>query len=168
MVAFTFSMPGGIPGDLQRAESGFTTEPAPIDYASPPTAYGIPVVVDATNLGVRGMINTDTVAYGVLVRPFPLQAATASGFSGAVALGGGSVPPTKGVADVLKRGYITVTTQGTPVKGGTVYIWTAASSAPHVQGGFEASSSGGNTITAPAYFMGAADANGNVEIAWNI
>ena len=103
MVAFTFTMPGGIPGDLQRAESGFTAEPAPIDYLSPPTSYGIPVVVDATNLGVRGLINTDTAAYGVILRPYPLQAATASGFSGAVALGGGSTPPTKGICDVLKR-----------------------------------------------------------------
>ena len=168
MVAFTFTMPGGIPGDLQRAESGFTAEPAPIEYLSPPTSYGIPVVVDATNLGVRGLINTDTAAYGVILRPYPLQAATASGFSGAVALGGGSTPPTKGICDVLKRGYVTISVVGTPAKGGTVYIWTAASSGSHIQGGFEAASSGGNTISAPAYFMGAADTNGNVEIAWNI
>jgi hypothetical protein len=72
--------------------------------------------------------------------------------------------------DVCRQGYIGVTVNGATRKGGTVYVWSAATAAPHVQGGFEAATPGANGFALPASctFQGAADANGNVELAFNI
>ena len=53
--------------------------------------------------------------------------------------------------------------------GRTVYIWIAASSGAHVQGGFEADASSGNTVTLGSKWKwgGPADANGNAELLFN-
>ena len=58
-----------------------------------------------------------------------------------------------------------------PVKGGAVFVWCAATSGSHIQGGFESVASGGNTAaldTTRYQFNGPADANGNVEVCINI
>jgi len=58
---------------------------------------------------------------------------------------------------------------GAAVKGGTVYVWCAAASGLHVPGGIEDVASAGNTVpVANAEFNGTPDADGNVEIAFNI
>jgi hypothetical protein len=171
--AFTYRMPAGIPGDADRYSAGTTIEQQLMDASAPVTAYGLPVVIDATALAVRGLTSGDSsgfnVPYGVLIRPYPIQPQSATNY-GQVALGDGSVPPTSGIVDVMKRGYVNVLLSGSAaaVKGAQVYIWTAASSGAHVQGTFEGTSGGGSTITAPAYFVGPADPSGNVQIAWNL
>lgn len=171
MVAYTFRMPAGIPGEPNRSQS-LTIEPAsitPTGTTGAPTAYGIPVVIDNTggNVGnVRSLAAGDQaggVIYGILIRPYPTQSSQDPL--------GTSTPPTQGQCDVLKRGYVTVKLNtGTAVKGGPVAIWTAATAAPHVQGGFEQNASIGTNgfVLANAYFMGPADSNGNVEIAYNL
>lgn len=176
-VAFQFRMGAGFPGDVNRTHP-VTIEPTLIDASAPPAFYGEGVIVDATTQGVRplnsvavgGDVNV-TQLYGVTVRPFPIQQASASNF-GAAALGA-AAPPTSGQIDTMRAGYIIVSIPAgqNPSKGDPVYIWTAASSGAHVQGGFEAVIDHG-TNTTPALtgitFNGHPDANGNVEIAFNI
>lgn len=169
-VAFQFRMGAGFPGDVNRTHPA-SIEPTLIDSSAPPTAYGQPVVVDATTQGVRALAATDTAltdVYGFTVRPFPLQASSASNY-GAASLGA-ATPPTTGVIDVMRSGYIMGqmnTSGGSPVKGGRVYVWVAATTTGHIQGNLETSASAGNTIELPltTLFNGPADSNGYVELS---
>jgi hypothetical protein len=174
MVAYAYRMPAGIPGEVTRYSVGTTIEQQLVDANAPPAAYGLPVVIDAATYGVRTLVTADVVGpnvpYGCIVRPYPIQPSAAANY-GAVPVGSPGVPPTQGIVDVLKRGYMSVAVNFTgagPVKGGPVYIWTAASAAPHVQGGITSDGPSANVIAAPAYFTGPADSAGNGEIAWNI
>lgn len=180
-IAFTYRMGAGFPGDVNRTHPA-TIEPVLIDSAAPPLFYGQPVIVDPTTQGVRPYTSTDTTtptgvagtasfAYGITVRPFPIQQSSASNY-GSAALGA-ATPPASGQIDVMRGGYImaNLPNGGTPVKGGPVYIRIAASSGNHVQGTFEAVADtlGTNTVVmANATFNGSPDASGNVEIAFNI
>lgn len=170
--AFTFRMGAGFPGDVNRTHP-VTIEPCLIDTA-PPTAYGQPVLINSATQGVRPFTtgdqsNTVPAGYGITVRPYPAQQSSGSNF-GAASFGS-ATPPTTGVMDVLRAGYIMgyLPAGGAPVKGGKVYVWAVASSGAHVQGGLEAAYSAGNTTELlNATFNGSPDASGNVEIAFNI
>lgn len=176
MVAYAYRMPAGIPGEVTRYSVGTTIEQQLVDPNAPPPSYGIPVVIDAVTHGVRGLIATDTPAafnmpYGCVVRPYPIQPSAAANY-GASPVGTPGVPPTQGIVDILKRGYMSVSVVWAttpPLKGAPVYIWTAASAGVQVQGGFTSDSApAGSVVAAPAYFTGPADSAGNGEIAWNI
>lgn len=167
-VAFTYRMGAGFPGDVNR------THPASIlpglqDVTDPIPFYGFPVLIDATDNTYRAIETADqaiTVIDGVLVRPYPTQQTT----GGMAATIGAAVPPTSGVIDILDDGFIMVSLSNfaaaSPVKGGAVYIWTAASTGNHVMGGFEASSGGGDSTAAitNARFNGPPDSNGVCEL----
>ncbi len=169
--AFGFRMGAGFPGDVNRSHP-MSIEPALIDASAPPLFYGQPVLVDATTQGVRPYVagdqsNTVASGYGMTVRPYPFQQ-TSGGMSAAF---GAATPPVTGIMDVLRSGYIMINLPagGAPVKGGAVYIWAAASTGAHVQGTIEAAYSAGNTTQLlNATFNGSPDANGNVEVAFNI
>lgn len=164
--AFTFRMPAGIPGAINRTNSA-TVEAQVLDTVNFPTAYGVPVAIDATSNKTRKIIAGDTPAsiYGMYVRPFP-TGGTATDPMGV------STPPVAGICNVLKRGYIMVQLGGTApaVKNGTIYVRVANAAAGKPLGGIEAASDATNTIAIAgnSYFSGPADANGNVEIAFNI
>lgn len=170
-VAFQFRMGAGFVGDVNRVHP-MSVEPALVDPINPSPAYGVPVVVNPANNGLRPLSAGDQAlldVYGVLVRPFPIQQRTGSD---AAAIGA-AVPPVAGAIDVMRSGYMMVQLNNGAVvaKGGQVFIWTAASAGNHVQGGFEGAAVGGSGIALPAgkyQFNGPADANGIVEIAWNI
>lgn len=172
--AFTFRMSAGFAGSVTRTHP-VGIEPT-LQSNTPATAYAQPVLyaTDGTQ-GIRPLSTGDqslTAVDGILVRPFPIQQPTTSNFSGSIPLNTQPAPPTVGPVDILKQGYIMVPVNGTPVKGGTVYIWTAASSGAHVQGGFEASNPGGSGMALSAngktYWNGGPDASGNAELAFNI
>lgn len=172
-VAIPYRMAAGYPGDVNRTHPA-SIEPTLIDSTSPPTAYGQPTVVDPTTQGVRPFAAGDTAltgSYGATVRPYPFQQSSGSNY-GAATLGA-AVPPVSGQMDVLRSGYIISKLSGAtqPVKGGAVFVWCAASAGAHVQGGFEAAASAGNTAALdPNHysFNGVPDANGNVEISFNV
>lgn len=174
LTSFSYRMPAGIPGDVNRAFVA-TVEADLTDEGSPPLAYGIPVKLNGAD-GIGPITGGETAVdlYGVLVRPYPTNVQTTSGFFGSNPLGTADVPPDNGVCNVLKRGYITVKLYGATaaVAGGAVYVRIANAGAGEVVGGFEAAADGGDTIQAGAknttYFRGPADASGNVEIAWNV
>ena len=150
--AFTFRMNAGFPGDINRGHPA-SIQPCLVSPINPVTQYGAPCMVDTaggSNGGVRPVAAADKTAaitqiWGVTARPYPIQQATSSNQYGAVPYGSGAIPAQQPV-DVLRGGYIMVPVVGSPVKGGNVWIWTAASGGGHTVGGFEAVDGSGNTV----------------------
>jgi len=163
MVAFLTRMPFGIPGDVTR-QSQAKIEAQVLNASLPFSAFGLFGKIASGKFVPFAGAETAADAYGILVRPYPITGTNASDPLGT------SVPPKTGLADVLRSGYINVKNNaGTPAVGGAVYVRIAAAAAGKPIGGFEAAADGVNTIAiAGATFAGAADANGNVEIAYNI
>lgn len=164
MVAYTTRLPVGFPGRVSRSDS-LTIEPAIIDSGTPPTAYGRPTKIVSGKLRGPASGDAGTVFNGWLVNPYPTQSSTNG-------LGASPTPPTSGLADNMKRGYMTVPLAlGTAAKDGQVYVVTTAGGTV-VVGDIvtSASPAGGGTGVAVtgAFFMGPADAAGIVEIAYNI
>lgn len=173
MVAYTFRMPAGIPGECTRLTTlGTTIRAEKQNTTTPVPAYGVLCVVD-TN-GARPIAAGDSatpaqIAMGVSVRPF-----VASDIGMAYPLGtvgfGAAVPPTTGIIDIMYRGYVSVKLNGAvaAVRNGPAWVWFAASAAPHVQGGWEAASNASAFAVPSASFAGPADAGSNTELAFNI
>lgn len=166
--AIQFRMGAGFPGDVNRGHPA-SIQPCAIDQASPPTAYGQAVVIDAASEGVRPLAAGDAALvdiWGVTTRPYPIQQTTTSNQYGAVPYGGAGSIPLQQPVDVMRGGYIMVPVVGAPAKGGQVFIWVAASGGGHTQGGFEAVTSGGNTITLSNVWNwnSPADPNGIAEL----
>ena len=148
-ISFSYRMPVGFPGDVDRTHP-FSVVPGNMDTTNPAKLYGDPVIVNTSANTYRGLIASDTGVTkiaGILVRPYPVSQTT-GGMSASV---GAATPPTgPAVIDVLNEGFMIVkcnNVSGTnSTKGSAVYIWVAADSGNHKQGGFEAASSG-STIT---------------------
>jgi hypothetical protein len=159
--AILYRMDAGIPGAVSRAEHA-TISPEVLDTTYYPTAYG--VFVKIVSGAVRKIASGDAASdvRGVLVRPFPTSGNGTDGL-------GTSTPPTSGICDVLRRGYIFVKlAQGTAAKEAAVYVRVTADTGKLVGDIETAADSGKCVAVTGAYFTGAADANGNVEIAFNI
>jgi hypothetical protein len=159
MPAYIERMPAGIPGDVSR-KSGAHLEPNIV--GATPVPYGAPVKLVSGKVLPVGAGDAATVVYGFLVRPYPTQGDSA-------ALGGGTAPA-GAQCDVLRSGYMTISMKGTgtPAKRDQVYVRVAAGGGLIV-GDIVATADGANTIAVPGcVFMGAADAAGNTEIAYNI
>ena len=168
-VAFTYRMPFGIQGDISRPS--IATVEAQVFGATAFPQYGIPAVLSAGK--VVPVSATGQQVYGLLARPFPITGANASDPLGT------SVPPTTGLANLLRRGYMTVFVQlnaATAALGVGVYIRYQNPVAGQIVGGLEAATTANNYLLTPAltygggtaYFMGPADANGFAEIGFNI
>lgn len=173
-VAFTYRMGAGFPGDVNR------THPASIsanlvDTIDYPTLYGNVVVYTAANKvrKIKASDQSDSVALrpaGLVVRPFPAQQDSGSNY-GAASLGN-AAPPQSGIVDVMTKGFAMVKLNAgvtAPVKGGRIYVWAAATSGNHIQGGYETAPSAGNTVALdPSYlYNGPADADGVVEVSFD-
>jgi hypothetical protein len=163
--AYQFRMPAGFAGDLKRAEVA-TIETQQIDSATPPTVFGVPVKLVAGKVQpINNSADTAALVYGINLRAYPIQG------NGSDPLGT-STPPTSGVTDILKRGYVNVLLGGSTAaaKGGLVYVRVATPSVGKPLGGFEAASDSTNTVVLPSscYFTGPADAYGITEVAFNI
>lgn len=166
-----YRMQAGFPGDINRGHP-FSDEADLICVATPPTAYGQPVIIDTATQSVRPFAAGDTAVTtirGVTVRPYPSQQTT----GGMTSNFGAATPPVTGIIDVMTTGYINVKIPvgQLPKKGDAVFVWCAVASGAHVQGGFENASSGGNTAaldTVRYTFNGTPDASGNCEIKVNL
>ena len=170
-VAFLFRMGAGNPGDVNRSHPA-SIEGALQHATTPVLGFGHACVIDTTTQTVRRAAAGDTEitdVYGFSVRPYPTQSA-AGGAYGAETLG--SATPPAGPIDVLRAGYIMSklpSDAAAAKKGGQVFIWVAASSGTHTQGGVEMVASAGNTAAlAKATFNGTQDSTGVVEVAYNI
>src|ERR1700740_2926205 len=101
MSVITYRMPFGVPGDISRPS--VSTVEAQAYGATAFTAYGLPAKTSAGKV-IPIAANNDVV-YGFLVRPFPITGANESDPPGT------SVPPTTGLAGILRRGYLNVLVQ---------------------------------------------------------
>lgn len=172
-VAIQFRMNAGFPGDVNRTHPA-SIEGCKMDPDDPPSAYGVPVLVDAATQGVRGILAADTTVttvWGVTVRPYPIQQATATDY-GAVGFGEGA-PPLGQPVDVLRLGYIMVKIPAgqAAVKGGPVFVWIGADGGGHFEGRFEGIDGGADTIDLDPkdyQFNGSPDALGNIELCINL
>lgn len=163
MTAFLYRMPAGIPGDVTRPGNS-TIETQLFDSANTFSGYGLFGKIASGKFIPVGSGDAASAVYALLVRPTPI-----TGGNGSEALGT-ATPPTKGPADAMRRGYANVKVNaGTASLGSAVYIRVAAAAAGKPIGGIEAVADSTNTIVVTgAQFMGAADASGNAEIAFNI
>jgi len=127
--------------------------------------YGLAGVIDAATGEFRVVKAADAVVSGFLVRPYPTNA-------NSVAQGLDAGVPMDGVGDRLTRGYMTVKLYGATAaaKGGAVFVRVANAGAGEAIGGVEAADDAADAIQLPehTYFMGPADADGNVEVCYNI
>lgn len=160
--AYLTRMPCGIAGDISRKELA-KVEPNLMNSTYPVLLYGVPVKLVSEKVLPFASGDGSVVPYGFSVRPFPMQAAT----SEALAAG---TPNINQPLDVLKSGYITVKcNNGATTKGGLVYVRVADPTSAHPIGGIEAGADTGDCVAiAGAIFMGSADADGNVEISYNL
>ena len=176
-VAFPFRMGAGFAGAVN------TSHPASIrgflkDPTNPPTLFGQAVAINPSTNAVRSYIASDsttpTDVFGVIVRPYPFQGATAptASYAGTgTTWGGGQLPD--GAVDVLLSGFIMVSVVGNCTNGSQAFVWDAASqSSPyHIQSGWEAStpSSNGFAVTFDkTQFASPPDANGIAELRFNV
>jgi hypothetical protein len=161
MTAFIYNMPAGIPGDVSRKEHS-KIEPQLFDASYPVTKFGVPVKMVSGK--IRPMLGEESYAdvYGFLVRPYPSQMATSEAIATAT-------PDVTKIADVMVSGYMMVKCiNGTPTKDAAAYFRHAAGSPAELIGQIEAGSLTDNTILTGAIFMGTGDADGNVEIKFNV
>lgn len=169
--SYNYRMGAGFVGDVNRAHP-FTVEPAFNDASNPVLTAGLACVINAAGTGVRSMASGDTALtalWGVTVRAFPTQDPGTNETYGTVSTVVAEPLIAGSGIDVLRSGYIMVPIVGTVAKGGTVYVWVAASGAGHTQGGFESGATGGSTCQlADAFFNGPADANGIGELEFNV
>ncbi|KAI0681476.1 structural cement protein Gp24 [Acinetobacter pittii] len=155
--SFLYRMPSGIPGDISRkAHSTVEAHIAKGSFG----AFGI--FGKLTALGFAPLEAADTDVYGLVVRSYPTQSAL-NGI-------GAAVPQSGIVHDIMRRGYMTVKCNaGTAKTAGKVYVRVATATELKPIGGIEAIADGANTIELKnAMFMHDADAQGNVEISYNI
>ena len=155
--SFLYRMPSGIPGDISRkAHSTVEAHIAKGSFG----AFGIFGKLPA--LRFVPLEAADTDVYGLVVRSYPTQSAL-NGI-------GAAVPQSGIVHDIMRRGYMTVKCNaGTAKTAGKVYVRVATATELKPIGGIEAIADGANTIELKnAMFMHDADAQGNVEISYNI
>ena len=155
--AFLYRMPSGIPGDVSR-KSHSTIEAHILKGKL--DAFGI--FCKLIDKGLVPLEAADDRVYGLIVRSYPTQSAV-NGM-------GAAAPQENIVQDVLVRGYMTVKCNaGTAKKAGKVFVRVGAGTGVKPIGGIEAVADDVNTIELKnAMFMHEADAQGNVEISYNI
>lgn len=163
--AFPFRMGAGFPGDVNRTHPANIMPGLVNTSVQAPRLYGDALIIDTATNSYRGISAADTATLsidGIAVRPYPVQQTT----GGMSASFGTASPPTNQPLDVLTEGYIMVKCNngGTPTKKGAVYVYTAASSGNHVQGGFESAAGANLTLVSNAFFVGPPDAAGITEI----
>jgi len=134
MVALTYRMNSGIPGNVSR-ESQASIESGFYDSSYPFPAYGLMGKINSVS-GKFDMLQGGEAAYqlyGILVRPYPTTGLNASDPIGS------ATPPTSGMCNILRRGYISAKlNNGTAVNGAQVYCRVSNPNGAKIIGGFEA------------------------------
>lgn len=160
---FLYRMPAGIAGAISRPQD-LTVEPQTLDSAKAFAAYGLAGKFSAGKFVPIEADDTAAVVVGIYVRPYPTasqpdkvrQIGTGFNFAG----------------DCMKRGYVIVNLgvdASSVALGGAVYMRVATPTASSPLGAFLAAADGANTVQITnAFFNGPGDANGNIELAFNI
>jgi hypothetical protein len=152
MTVFDYRMGHGFPGGVTRL-SHTTIEPMPFDPNKPFADTGLPGKIVGETFVPMEAGDTAADLYGFLVRDYPTAMINA------------------GVADILKRGYLSVQNNaGSPSLNKPVFIRVGGATTAQPIGGIEAEAdaTAANTIQINAIFMSEGDSTGSVEIAYNI
>lgn len=149
MAGKVYSITNGFPGTISRSIDDVVESFANVE-SSNPILFGYPVVLDATNNGVKNMSADSYAPIGIAVR----VAKTNNTYGSDDA----KYNP-HDMVDVIKRGTVVVAvSNGTPAAGGTVHIVKAT-------GAIRATQDSTNTVEMTGWkFKGPKDANGNAEI----
>ena len=163
--AYLERMPLGFAGAVTRPRD-LTIEPEALDHTNLFSTYGLPGKY--VNDKFVPLVDGDTIdkVKGIFVRPFPITSAVDLAYLGVTA---------NQIGDNLKRGYICVkaTTGSAPTarKGDPVYVRVTGGKATSPVGSFllTADATADNTPQLPnAEVMGPGEADGRIEIAFNI
>lgn len=158
-----YRMSSGIAGAVSRPQD-LTVEPHILDATKPFPAYGLGGKIVGGKFVPVEAADPVTVLAGIFIRPYPTasqpdkirQISSGFNFSG----------------DNLKRGYVTVNIGGdasSVALYAPVFMRVGTPSAASPLGAFLASADGENTVQITnAYFNGPGDAEGNIELAYNI
>lgn len=164
MTAITTRMNVAIPGAISRSFAGQVISQEIIDPNTPPTKFGQPVKLVAGKVQPLASGDAAALIYGVTVRAYPTQDATGS----ASAYGPGT-PPSSGIIDILRVGFIGVAlANGTAARGAQAYVRTTVNGSLAIGGVEDNTTSTGLVTPAGWYFTGPADASGNAELAIGI
>jgi hypothetical protein len=142
-----YTAPAGIAGAITRVDDT-TVEPGFLAAANGPTLFGQPVKVEAGTgkFLLMGLTSVAADFYGILIREVPSigNSTTLQG----LADGGPNLSTAHGIA---VRGYMNVVCpQGTPVRGGAVYVRVVDGGAGKAVGQFEAVADGANSVLIPS------------------
>lgn len=168
-ISFGYRMGAGFPGSVNRHHPA-SILPGLTNPTNPPRLYGDPALIDTATNSYRGFLVGDaavTKVDGIMVRPYPTQQMTGGPTA---TIGAAAGPGGNRAESFLNEGFIIARCNNfaaqQPTKGGAVYIWVAASSGAHVQGGFESAASGGNTAgpITNLKWNGPTDSDGITEI----
>lgn len=163
--AYLTRMPIGIAGGVTRPRD-LTIEPVALNYQKQFSSYGLPgKYVEDKFVPLESGDTIDKVK-GILVRPFPITSTADLAYLGVTV---------NQVGDNLKRGYIcvkaTAGSAATAKKGDPVYVRVAAGTTASPVGTFVLTpdATAENTPQlSNAEVMGPGEADGRIEIAFNI
>jgi hypothetical protein len=157
-------MPAGFPGMINRRDQA-TIQPEILDPTNGPTAYGVFVKMTSGKILALAGGEDHTAIVGLIARPYPVQETSTPGG----ALGASPAPNLALPGDIMKRGYMTILLSfGTAAKGAAVYV-SVNNAGGNAVGAIGDNSDSSHCVAVDnCYFMGAADANGYVEISYNI
>ncbi|MFV8845144.1 structural cement protein Gp24 [Serratia fonticola] len=158
-----YRMPAGIAGAISRPQD-LTVEPHVLDSTKPFAAYGLGGKIAGGKFVPVEAGDAATVMAGIFVRPYP----TASQPDKVRQIGSGF----NFTGDNMKRGYVTVNIGGNASSvdlNAPVYMRVATPTEASPLGAFLAAADGANTVQVTnAVFNGPGDADGNIELAYNI
>lgn len=158
-----YRMSSGIAGVISRPQD-LTVEPHVLDSTKPFAAYGLGGKIAGGKFVPVESGDAATVLAGIFVRPYP----TASQPDKVCQIGSGF----NFTGDNLKRGYVTVNIGGDAsavALNALVYMRVDNPTDASPLGAFLAAADGENTVQITnAYFNGPGDADGNIELAYNI
>lgn len=161
--AYLYNAPAGVPGSVTRPDET-NVEPAKLvavddTYAQ---AFGIPMKYASGGISQFEVDDVATAFAGVLVREVPsISGSLDEGFTD-------NIPWSKQIQGLAVRGYVSVVCkQGTPARGGIVYVRVEADTGKNI-GDFEASSdttkSVALTATQAEWASDGKDADNNAEL----
>jgi hypothetical protein len=152
-ISFLAQSPSGFIGRVTRSVPAPRITPDPNDATNPVPYYGL-AVMNTVNDTVRGILASDAGASGIsgiAVAPYPFQQQSTNNY-GEADLTALTAVPTGGIIDTMRTGSITAYCNSAQApnahKTNPVFVWCAASSGTHVQGGFETAASAAITATA--------------------
>ena len=116
MTSYLYRAPSGVAGDVTRPDNT-VVEPGLLNASAAPTAFGAPVKLVSGKFEKIASGDAATVFAGILSRIAPSIAGDL------VQTFAGGTPNADAVQGIVVKGYVNVVcTQGTPARGGQVYV----------------------------------------------